>query len=177
MKKIDVGQLVQMIANLGVIASIVFLAIQVQQNSAVQRAEARAIRAQIRIDGAFARAANPALLTAALKQRNGEQLSEMDELLLGIDARGVLFGWQYIYGEFREGLIESADVPIQDWRSVFARGPSYGRIWQEANVSFRPDFVAWMNQNVVPKQAAAGVPAAPAAGASPASLETAIPSP
>jgi hypothetical protein len=163
MKKIDIGQLVQTLANVGVIASIVFLAIQVQQNSNVQRAQARALRAQIRIDGSMARATNPELLAALMKQRRGEPRTEIEEMLLEVDARVALIGWQYIYGEFREGLIEDVDVPIEDWRRAFSRNPSFARIWQQdSRVSFRPDFAAWMNENVVPSAGAPNLSAPPA---------------
>ena len=104
MKKLDVGGVVQIVANLGVVASIVFLAIQVQQNSDVQRAQARAVRAQIRIDGGWQRASNPDLLAAVVKLRRGESLTDQDQLLLDIDARTVLNGWQYIYGELQAGF-------------------------------------------------------------------------
>ncbi len=126
------------------------LAIQVHQNSDVQRAQARAIRAQIRIDGASQRLVIPESLTASLKLRRGEPLTEMEDLVLDIDARVVLVGWQYIYGEFREGLIEREDVPLEDWRFAFASRPSFSRVWSATStISFRPDFVAWMNENVV----------------------------
>jgi hypothetical protein len=41
MKKIDLGQTVQILANLGVIAGIVFLGIELQQNNALLGAQAR----------------------------------------------------------------------------------------------------------------------------------------
>jgi hypothetical protein len=166
MKKIDLGQVVQILANLGVIASIAFLAIQVRQNSDVQRAEARAARAQIRIDGLEARTSNPALLAAFHKQRRGEPLTELEETLLGVDARAILTGWQYIWGELREGLIESVDVPIEDWRRAYSRNAVLRRVWEaDGSVSFRPDFVAWMNENVVSDAAPPELPTPPSAGA------------
>ena len=151
MKNIEVGALIQVLANVGVIASIVFLAIQVNQNSDVQRAQARAARAQIRIDGASAIAANPTMLDVISKERRGEPLTETEELMLNMNVRAVLVGWQYIYGEYREGLIEDVDVPTADWRRAFSGSASFNRVWQlDSETSFRPDFVAWMNKNVVP---------------------------
>jgi hypothetical protein len=41
MKKIDLGQIIQIIANLGVIAGIVFLAIELQQNNELLRSSSR----------------------------------------------------------------------------------------------------------------------------------------
>lgn len=41
MKKIDLGQTIQILANVGVIAGIVFLAIELQQNNELQRSSSR----------------------------------------------------------------------------------------------------------------------------------------
>lgn len=50
MQKIDVGQLAQLLGNIGVIVGVVFLALEINQNSTLLEAEARTARAQVRID-------------------------------------------------------------------------------------------------------------------------------
>jgi hypothetical protein len=48
MKKIDLGQTITILANVGVIAGIVFLAIELQQNNALLETEIRSIPHSIR---------------------------------------------------------------------------------------------------------------------------------
>jgi hypothetical protein len=121
-----------------------------QQNSALLAAQARAARAQVRLDSATLILNNPALLQAAFKNINGQPLTEMEEFLLNIDAQRSLASWQYIHGEFREGLIESDDIPVENWRYVFEIRPALQSAWQRKEIiGLRPDFVQWMEENVV----------------------------
>ena len=45
MKKIDLGQTISILANVGVIAGIVFLGFELRQNNALMAADARVVRA------------------------------------------------------------------------------------------------------------------------------------
>jgi hypothetical protein len=149
MNKINLGQAVQLLANVSVIVGIVFLAMQLQQNSALLVAQARATRAQVRLDGLQDALSNPELLQAVFKQLNGQPVTDMEEFLLFIDANRSFVSWQFVYGEFREGLIESDDVPVENWRNVF-RVRDLQRFWQQKEtLGLRPDFVQWMEENVV----------------------------
>jgi hypothetical protein len=149
MIKINLGQMVQTLANLSVIVGIVFLALQLQQNNALLAAQARATRAQVRIDSLESALSNPELLQAVFKQLNGQPVTDMEEFLLFIDANRSFVSWQFVYGEFREGLIESDDVPVENWRNVFRRR-ELQRAWQQKElIGLRSDFVQWMEENVV----------------------------
>ena len=150
MNKINVGQAVQTLANVSVIVGIAFLALQLQQNSALLAAQARAARAQVRFDSTTLVLNNPELLQAGFKDINGQPLTETEKFFLNLDAQRSLASWQYIYGEFREGLIESDDVPVENWRYVFRIRPAMQNEWKRKEVlGLRPDFVQWMEENIV----------------------------
>ena len=150
MTRINLGQTIQTLANLGVIAGILFLGIEVQQNNELLGAQARATRTQVRLDLADAWISNPELARALLKQRNGEPLTAMDEFLLLYHAVRVLAGWQYVYGEFRAGLLDESEIPIENWRFTCSVRPEMKRALQDAGrMGLRPDFVQWMKENVV----------------------------
>jgi hypothetical protein len=150
MTKINFGQTVQILANLGVLAGIVFLGIELQQNNEFLGAQARASRTQVRLDSASQISNNPALMEAIVKQIDGEPLTTMDGLLLSIDAGRSLAGWQYIYGEFQAGLIDESDIPVDNWRYVFSIRPEMKRTFDNVEVAgLRPDFRQWMEENVV----------------------------
>jgi hypothetical protein len=93
---------------------------------------------------------NPELVRALLQQREGQPLTLTEQFLLEMDARRVLFVWQYVYGEYREGLIDEGDVPIENWRRVFSERPEFEKAWQNpGRMGLRPDFVQWMEENVI----------------------------
>ncbi len=54
------------------------------------------------------------------------------------------------FQEFQRGAIESIDVPL--WRAGFRSGVfnrSLLETWEQSKGVFRPDFVEWMEQNIV----------------------------
>ncbi len=150
MKKLDRGQTVTILANVGIIAGIVFLGIELQQNNALLGAQARATRAQVRMDGTDLVLNTPELMHAIARQQSGESLSELDQMYLNLAANGVFVRWEYVYGEFREGLIEEDSVPVENWRYFFSADPTMAEQWEAiGRFSFHPDFVQWMEENVV----------------------------
>ena len=150
MKKIDLGQTVQILANLGVIAGIVFLGIELQQNNALLGAQARTSRTQMRVDGLQSAMSNPELLQARVKRREGQSLTPIEQALLDIDVIRQLVIWQYVHGEFRAGLIDERDIPIENWRYNISRRPELkSALENPTRIGLRPEFVAWMNENVV----------------------------
>ncbi len=150
MKKLDRGQTVTILANVAIIAGIGFLGIELQQNNALLGAQARATRAQVRMDGTDLVLNTPELMHAFARQQSGESLSELDQMYLNLAANGVFVRWEYVYGEFREGLIEEDSVPVENWRYVFNADPTMAKQWEAiGRFSFHPNFVQWMDENVV----------------------------
>jgi hypothetical protein len=153
MKKIDLGQAIGILANLGVIAGILFLAIEIQQNNDLLSAQARATRTQVRLDAYELSVASPDLSRAEVKQQGGEVLTGYERASLMSADRAVLTRWQYVYGEWQAGLIEDADVPTDDWSRVFSNDQILQQVWRaESRASFRPDFVQWMEEIVVVRE-------------------------
>jgi len=85
-KKLDLGQTVTILANAGIIAGIVFLGIELAQNNALLGAQARATRAQVRMDGTDLTLSTPELMRAFARQQSGESLSDLDQRYLSLAA-------------------------------------------------------------------------------------------
>lgn len=79
MKKFDLGQTINTLANLGVIAGIVFLVFELEQNNQIMELEANAVKTQIRLDGWSQIADDPRLVSMMIKDRTGEALSDVSE--------------------------------------------------------------------------------------------------
>ncbi len=80
MKKIEFGQAVQLLANVGVIAGIVFLAIELQQNNELMGAEARFNQMAARIESYTLQVTEPELTEILVRDRKGQALTEVEEL-------------------------------------------------------------------------------------------------
>ena len=105
MKKIDLGQTIGTLANVGVIAGIIFLAVELQQNNQLLRAEAIGTVLETRL--ARQHLVLQGVDVAALLERNSanETLSPEDvRRMRAIRARG-LIGWQRDYFLYQEGIL------------------------------------------------------------------------
>lgn len=150
MKLDDVNRWLVLLANIGVIAGIVFLAVELQQNNALLGAQARTQRASVRISGAEAIASSPQLVDAIAKDRYREPLTREEAILLDEWYWGILARMQYVFEEYRRGLIEEEDLGQADWRASMELNPAMAKAWQQwGHLAFRPEFVEFMEENVV----------------------------
>ena len=149
MTKIDVGQTIQIIANVGVIAGIVFLGVEIQQNNELLGAQARADRRNIAREANLRHLNNADLRRAMLKAQEAEELSKDEMFLLDLEHSAALTDWQYIYQEYQLGFLDEDALPIVGWRSIFERTPRMQELWAAEKRSFPPAFVEWMEQNIV----------------------------
>ena len=151
MKRPDFAQTIQILANVGVIAGIVFLGAEVRQNNDVLAAQARLQRTQMRIDGLTEYLSSPDLIRARLKDVNHSGLSADEVVILETFWQTVLVRWQYVYGEYQAGLIDLQDIPINGWKGTMSTYPSMMSLWESSKgVDYRPDFVRWMEEFVIP---------------------------
>ncbi|HEY5623428.1 MAG TPA: hypothetical protein VIV14_06675 [Gammaproteobacteria bacterium] len=151
MKKIEFGQSVSILANLGVIAGIVFLALELRQNNDLMEAATRAAQNERIQDYAMQLYTVPGLAEILVKHKNGEPLTEAEELqLFGRKVR-MLRGFE---AQYRESVLGTAeDVPVGNWIRYFYRGsegyPPLFYAWDEAKPLLTPDFVQFFEENVV----------------------------
>ncbi|MCP5181704.1 MAG: hypothetical protein H6993_08830 [Pseudomonadales bacterium] len=126
----DLSHAIGLLANIGVIAGIAFLAIELRQNS-----------------------------EAVLKRRNGDELTDYEALVLNRSMAMTLLNYQYVFSEFQRGRISEAELPIASWRqdldgketvSGHQYWPDLREYWVNNDYrEFDPAFVAWMNANIV----------------------------
>jgi hypothetical protein len=112
MRNIDLGQMIAILANVGVIAGIVFLAIELRQNNRFLSAQAEFNLFQNRSVDSREIYEDPDLAELWTKINNGLELSESDELRIKFWANNVLVNWQWEYGQvlagnFKEGKTSS----------------------------------------------------------------------
>ena len=141
---------IEIILAVAALAGLGLLVMEIRQNNEMLRAQARTERAQIRLDAYDVILNNPHLSEAAQRSRNGEELTAVEQSLLRTHAFQILTRWQYVYVEYREGLLDYESLPIQDWRGVMAANSHVRSVWVDSSQdSFRSDFVEFMNAEIV----------------------------
>ena len=146
MKKFDVGQTINTVANVGVIAGIVFLAFEVDQNNALMESEARRNRS------AYAEQANLTLATdgelGSLLFRNiqGESLSELEWWRVD---RFWFAGLTNLETGFFDLTDEELEIQSIRWRRFYETNSILRETWANMSSILNPAFVSWFNEAVL----------------------------
>ena len=150
MKKVDFGQAITVLANVGVIAGIVFLAVELQQNNALLESQVRATRTMMRQDFFRDLFANPELTRLIVKASDGQELTEEEDLRIFWLNTSVLTAWWTVYDEYSKGLIEEESIEVEQWRATFhERLPKMRETWELQKIGRPVDFIEFMERNVV----------------------------
>jgi len=151
LKKIDLGQAVQLLANVGVLAGIVFLAVEIQQNTRSQEA----ITYQTLMQGIAAlneqRLAYPRVVPT-IEGQYGATLQDLDP---GDAERVEAFMFQVIryadmaYYHYERGLLseerlESAIGPLNGWRCL----PIFQETWLGLRLAFVESYRRFVDQKM-----------------------------
>jgi hypothetical protein len=111
MKKIDLSQAIGILANVGVIAGIVFLSIEVRQNNEVLEAQSRAYWVDHQAHILETMALNPDLLEIMLNGvEHSESLTALERERVRAIGNRTLAIWQHQFGEMRRGRLAESDI-------------------------------------------------------------------
>lgn len=149
-RKLDVEKLNSWLtlgANIVVIAGIVLLALEINQNNELLSAQARMFGEQNRMRDEVAIMENAALRSVLIKKNRLEETTPEEELLYQVFQSTVLNGWQATWLEHRAGLIE-IDGHVRRWRDLFWH-QEYSDRWNDTKHRYHPDFIIWMDQNIL----------------------------
>ena len=148
MKKIDLGQAITILANLGVIGGILLLAYELRQNNELIAAEGRFNRLTIVNQAWGAWADNGDLAELRVRAANNETLSQAEWRRVEGALMRVFVNLDWIHRELPESSPERAFTRAVQRRN-FANDPSYPKVWEDRKRAFSPGFVEWMEENVV----------------------------
>ena len=149
MKKIDLGQTIQILANVGVIAGIVFLGYELQQNSDALDAQARYNHAEARASFLFDLADNDEISSLIVNAQQGQPLDTLGQYKLYNVYMSMLATWQWEFGEDQLGRIRA---PVDAWRRVMQEVPNdtgwyypgLRQTWESNRSAFTPEFAEFM---------------------------------
>ena len=151
MKKIDLGQTVSILANLGVIAGILLLAYELRQNNALLASQARS-----NLDANRNFAQQPLVENAGgivdiiLKARAGDLLSDSEAWRLNVRRSMLMYSYESMYREATMGPLSEGDIPALQWAATFSGDPGMQEMWHVINRNMDPDFVDFVERSVLP---------------------------
>jgi hypothetical protein len=156
MKKVDLWQAIGALANIGVIAGIAFLAIELQQNNRLLSAEARYDQRQNQQARASRAIVNNELADLMVRARDGADLSESDELRLFLMSADIFSEFEWTYSQIQAGNLEDDGTLLPQMRNAFGNprilfipGDIFREAWDTLSPTRNPDFVRYVEANVL----------------------------
>jgi len=155
MKKIDLGQKIGILANLGVILGIVLLVIELSQNNRLMASQASYSRLQNSISAIELVTTDDELGLALFKDVSGQELSEMEAFLLEFYYSGVFQKWLWEFRQSESGLIAEADLPVGIWAQTLNPRPLMLAIYrgEQFHDQFPAEFVEFLEEHVAKREA------------------------
>ena len=125
MKKLNLGQALNTLANIGVIAGILFLALELQQNNELMAADARFNRMTATTESYTIEALQPDIAAILIKESAGEALTDLENFRIQAF-------WMRVLKVLEWGYVEQPEN--QAWANGQRRNAeayaSYRRVWQ-----------------------------------------------
>jgi hypothetical protein len=151
MRKIDLGQLLTIVANLGVIAGIGFLAYEMRQNTiAISGATVQAIASQSQ-QTSFIGLEVPELQLAWQRAGRGLRYATPEDISnLAWWYSGVMRLVENRYRQAQLGTVNAAVVSQLGGFSDTYRQPFFGMYWEIHRHEYAEDFALWVDANLLP---------------------------
>jgi len=146
MKKIDVGQTITLLANVGVIAGIVFLAIELGQNKDLMRAQIRHELSQGAIDTIVRESADLETVNLFRRGLEGGELTPDEQIRFNQTLSAWFRYMEDVHFQYRNGLYEHSEFAnqVNVWKGRLQM-PSVHDHWCATNKNFAAEFVESVN--------------------------------
>lgn len=113
MKKIDFGQTIAILANLGVIAGIIFLVFELQQNNEMIRGQTRSQLAKDVIDLFQSNMSDDTYADLLVRGNSGEELSTVERYQYSRHRNAWIWNWENVVYQRSIGLYDQAEFATQ----------------------------------------------------------------
>ena len=149
MKNLDLGQAIGVLANIGVIAGIVFLAFELQQNNELLQAQSSFSQRSVDSDRRNTLIQDPGLIEVLVKASSDEALTPDEQLRLMLLNNEALDGYRWQFREYQAGRLPDNYLDLRVWRDVWEEQPGLYDLFLEDRPWLNPDFVEFIEQNIV----------------------------
>jgi len=141
-----VGSWLTLFANFGVIAGVVFLAYEIQQNNELLVQQSRFSMLQNQKDWKMFLTADREI-AKIIYGPQVDELNEIDRIRRFEILSGVLFTWQWEWTQFQAGLLGASDLPIEAFRAVWEIQNTQ-LDWPALKPTLDPGFAEFLEKNV-----------------------------
>jgi len=149
MRKIDLGQTISIMANVGVIAGIAFLAVEMRQNNDLLRTQASFNRFSVERYRRTQIAENIGGLGEIIyKKSSGEVLSGLEEFRYGVAMADLLDSLRWQHSEMTAGRLPENSINFRDWRAIFRVLPEISQRLRTDEESWDPAFNEFVKENI-----------------------------
>ena len=142
MQKIDFGQTITILANIGVIAGIIFLAIEVQQNNTLMRAQTRSDISRDVSGMLLGNAHSPYLEEMLYPEELQLWDGNIGRVRRAVATVAMFRIWENMHYQNRMGLYDDSEFSfeLEAWRVNLAQ-ETIKSIWCSSRPRFSPEFV------------------------------------
>jgi hypothetical protein len=148
MKKLDLGQTLGLIANLGVIAGILLLVFELNQNRDMMRAQTRNELSRGLNELMSITISNADLADIAVRADSGEPLAGPDALRLARRNELAFRYWENVHCQYRQGLYDESEFSrhADTMAAVLARTPSMVAYWCVERLFYSIPFMEFIDR-------------------------------
>lgn len=148
MSEIDLGQTIQILANVGVLVGLVVLIVELRQNNEQLAAQSRYNYYQNRITESRLVAQQPDLVELVLRVGNGEAVSDVDRIRITYRLLSLLTSWEYEHGEYKKGRISMEEFNIEAKRRLYRNSGALRMVWGEYKSTSPKLFTEFMEREI-----------------------------
>lgn len=148
MKKIDLGQLLNLLANLGVIVGILLLVLELGQNRDMMRAQIRNELARGLPDFLGLLIENRELADALVRANAGEALTATEDRRTNAWVQLVFRYWENVHYQYRQGLYDLSEFSRHrdTMAAVIEQNPRMYSYWCQERLLYSEPFMEFMDE-------------------------------
>ena len=142
MKKLNPGQTISVLANVGVLIGILLLVYELNQNRVVAEAQTRAAITQVIIDLTVMVSQTEMGMVISEKRLNDEALTPREKIWQRGTSRAQFRHWENVYFQYNIGLFSDQELETYRtyWRTVTRCRPRQQEFWADTKLQFNPKF-------------------------------------
>ncbi len=151
MKKIDLGQTISIVANLGILAGLVLLAVELNQNNQLIRSAGVISLNEKAMEWNARIAENHEVAEIISKANNSEILTDTEQIRLTALTNILLAGWVMDFLQYQTGLVteDYMNGIIPRYKDAFRNRPFQAEHWETAKDRYPQEFVHFMDECVI----------------------------
>jgi hypothetical protein len=142
MKKLDLGQLIGVLANLGALVGLLLLVFELNQNRQLTRAQIRHDLAMGIVEQLLTVANNGQLASVVRRGSSGDELAPDERTQFNARSNAILRYWENVHYQYRQGLYDGSEFEKQRaaWVDSLAKSTGLAAYWCENRRLYSADF-------------------------------------